>query len=515
MTLISPASKNRVRICQVVESTRGTTPTNPAWKTLPHLESTALEGAKTYERSNEIKSNRMGGRQVGGNKSAAGTVAVPMKNDPGILELLESAFSFTWAYPTLAGALLSFVETDDYAKLTLTFVGNPTEGATITLAGIAFTFRNQPANYGDVKIGATLADSLANFQTTYRLNTDDDLADIDVSKTSATTLLVLYSTVGTGGNAVTVAWDAVATNTINTTVTGSTTLDDGSGTVADTIVDSSKRFLTAGFRVGHSFVVTSATTSGNDGTYAIKAISADGGTITLDRDIAAAETFASGTTITSLVKYGVAGSTRKFFSYEVSYLDLSPIVYEYYRGMEVNSLNLEIPTSGEVTGSFEMVGVDYDTTNTVFPLGSGGRTAAADVVPFAGSIEGASLKRGGVTRVDVESMSISVNNNRAPMYAVGQETAAFVDQGDLDIEMSASLYFMDKSVRQNYIGGQRMPLFISVKDQKDGYELQIEIPNAVITSDTKGTSGNAVTEQVSFFAEEDAVYGTKAMVWIK
>lgn len=398
VSLIDPASRSRVRVSQVVETNRGTTPADPSWKVVPQLEATAFEEQKTYERSAEIKSNRMGGRQVGGTKMANGNLAVPLKNDPAIRELIESAFSTALSLPTLSGSDLAYA--------------------------------------------------------------------------------------------------------------------DNGGSVID-ITDSQSRFRTAGFVAGMKVTTADSTTAGNDATYTIASVAADGSKITLTSAADTAEAFTGSTSITAASGnlFGKAGVTRKFFSHEVAYLDLDPVVYEYFRGMEVNDLSIEVPTSGEVTAEFDMIGVDSESTTTQFTLGTGSYASVADVVPFAGSIDGAALERDGTTNRDVESMSISISNNREAKFAIGDETASHIDQGDWDAEIQAQIYFTSLDLRQKYLAGTRFSLVVTLIDQKDGHKMVIEFPNVVITASPKGTSGQSVTEQVTFFAEEDATHGSKALVW--
>ena len=92
-SLISPASRSRVRVASIIETNRGETPASGNILTLPHLDNTALNQTQTFERSNEVKSNRQGGKQVGGNIENGGTLAVPLKMDEGVLDHFESMIS--------------------------------------------------------------------------------------------------------------------------------------------------------------------------------------------------------------------------------------------------------------------------------------------------------------------------------------------------------------------------------------------------------------------------------------
>lgn len=408
--LIAPASRSRKRIAQVVETNRGETPSSASYKIIPHLDSTALNQTQTFERSGEVKSNRQGGKQVGGTIQSGGPIAVPMKNDPAIRELLESAMSAAFTNVVASGA-----------------GGNPD--------GFAFT-----------------------------------------------------------------------TTTITRT-TGS--------------------FINDGWQVGDQILVSGATTPGNNIVAAdlIKVTAVAALILTLSGGLTTAEAFAAGTTATSRSYYLKAGTTRKFFTHEVTYLDLSPVVFEYFRGMEVNTLSITIPTSGEVTGEFGMIGLIGLITNTEFDrsnnlsgtttTGTGTRAAAAGTVAFAGSVAGSALDRGGSLAPEVESLTININNNRGAKFAVGQNTAAFVEEGDFDVEFTFALYFRDKGVQEDYLNGTRTSLKVTVKDQQDGHAMVMEFPTVVFTQGPKGLSGQAYVQNMTAFAEESATHLTKMRLWVQ
>lgn len=514
--MISPASRSRIRVSQVVETTRGTTPTNPAWKVIPHLDDTNLDENQTFERSNEVKSNRMGGKQVGGNVMAEGPISVPMKNDPAIRELVESAFSCVLASPTKTGATMAFVSNGTRADGDLVFTGQVDVGDTITVNGVVFTFKATAITTREVAIGASAEGTIDNLVAKLNAHQNSDVAAATYSKVSTDQLHIVYDQFGTVGNAFTIAWNFASQTAAYdgglAATTGSDTLADGAGS-ADTITNSDNDFHTLGFNVHQTVTIANATTAGNDGTYVITGISADGSSITLDRDINTAETFAAGTSITSNAFFGSAGTNRRFFTHEIAFLDLDPIVYEYYRGDEVNTFEMEVPTSGEVKGTFNMIGVSGEITEVVWPIGGGSRTDSAAVVPFAGSVEGAQLDRGSINRPEVESMSVSINNNRAAKFGIGQAHASHIEEGDWDAEITAALYFVDSTVRDQYLAGTRTSLVITLIDQQDGHRLMMEFPNIVFTEGPKGLSGQTVIQNMKAFAEESATYGTKARVW--
>lgn len=514
--MINPASNSRKRVCQVREVSRGVTPVNPIWKTLPILEDTNLDSMRNYERSGQMKSNRMGGQQVGGTQTAGGQLSLALKNDTAIRDVLESAFSGLFAFPTLSGIALSLATNGTNAVGTLLFTLNPVDGDTINLNGVPFTFRSVlQGGYNEVLIAATVTLTMDALLAAVNAATDDKLKVARYSKVSTNTLRIEYYRSGTVGNAYTIAFVLAGQGQINAAAaatSGSGTLATGTGN-PDRVVDSLNRLYATGFRPGHKITVAGATTVGNNAVYRIVAVDPLGGWAELDRDIATAEAFPVGGSITSNAYFLKAGTNRTTFTHEVAYLDLNPVVYDYFRGDEANDGTIEIPTSGEAKISVNMVGLTSESTNVPFPIGSGARNAVEDVVSFAGSVNGSSIIRDGIERYDAESMTVTFNNNREAKFGVGSEFARFVDEGDFDSEIQAGIYFTNLAQRQKFLQGVRQSIIVQLEDQRDKHRLVLEYPRAVVTAAPKGRSGNAVTEQVTWFAEEDPVAGTKMMAW--
>lgn len=119
---------------------------------------------------------------------------------------------------TLGGATMTGGGGGDDATGSVVFSANPIDGSTITLAGHAVAFKDTPAA-GDVQIGGNLAATLVTLAA--RLN-DEGAApgnNVDIKKATysanadGVTLNIAYDTVGTAGDAF-----SVATNVVGATV---------------------------------------------------------------------------------------------------------------------------------------------------------------------------------------------------------------------------------------------------------------------------------------------------------
>lgn len=89
----------------------------------------------------------------------------------------------------------------------ITFSAQPANNSTITINGTDFTFvTGTPAGADEIKIGATLAETLANSVLTLNASADVDVDDATYALNLAgTAILIAHKTIGTGGNTFTLA----------------------------------------------------------------------------------------------------------------------------------------------------------------------------------------------------------------------------------------------------------------------------------------------------------------------
>jgi hypothetical protein len=112
----------------------------------------------------------------------------------------------------------------------ITFAGQPANNATVTINGAEITFVTGAPTSGQVKIGATLADTVKNLVTALNASADEDVAEAAYGADAPFNVVtVTHKTIGTAGNSFTLArGDDPASNA---TVSGAT-LSGGSATGA-------------------------------------------------------------------------------------------------------------------------------------------------------------------------------------------------------------------------------------------------------------------------------------------
>jgi hypothetical protein len=447
------ASVSKLQISIIAESTRGTTPVSPAYKELPIHEGSFFQANRRYERSGVKRPNRMGGKQVGGTKDAQGGVTLSLVNEDSVKDVFESAVSGVFTQVTLTG-----------------FNGTFTSGTKI------FTRAS----------GSFLTDPAANL-----LKVGDKVV-IDGSASNKTTT--------TG---------ALGTTETTIPVTSIAAFNAGGGAAK---IDS--EWVTYASASGGNL---NGVTRGAFGTTA--ATHSSGATITPAREITAISatdlTFANDTvvteasfaaTITSNRYRAVAGTTRKFFSVAQKYTDIA--VGEFFTGEEINTLTVNIPTTGECTMETAFVGVGFSTTEP----GGASYVATKGRTPMAGSITGTSLEQDGSALQGVRDLSIQIDNGRANFFQVGSDTAYGVGEGDFDATIGMGIYLSDLTQASKFQAGTRFSLLSKAKDQNDGHEFWFEFPRCVFQEAPKANDANVVIQQATAYAEEDPTLLTKMIV---
>lgn len=109
------------------------------------------------------------------------------------------------------------------ASGTITFSAQPAAESTITINGIAFTFKASGAAGNEIDIGATLSDTIDAIVTALNASVETAVDDATYAKSGTTILTITHDTAGLGGNAFTLAAAAASNGTVSgATLSGGT-----------------------------------------------------------------------------------------------------------------------------------------------------------------------------------------------------------------------------------------------------------------------------------------------------
>lgn len=177
------------------------------------------------------------------------------------------------------------------------------------------------------------------------------------------------------------------------------------------------------------------------------------------------------------------GTTESSFTIEQSHLDLG--FYLQFLGMRVGGVNLSIPASGLITGSFDFQGKEATASAATI---ANTLTAAGTNPVFNGTSHFAALTVGGAALADnLTEISVALTNNLRQRRALGSLAPVGVIYGTADVTGSFRLYPTGKTLIDKYLDFEESSLALRLVggDGKKSYILTI--PKLVFTGDLPET----------------------------
>jgi hypothetical protein len=195
-----------------------------------------------------------------------------------------------------------------------------------------------------------------------------------------------------------------------------------------------------------------------------------------------------------------AGTTRRSFTIQRKFGDLSPAEYHTYKGCEINSIALSISPNAMVGCTFGVVGKDL--TLATSPIT--GSTFAADAgnIPFD-SFTG-SIQEGGSTIATVTSIEFTLENGLEPLFSVGSQTTNRPSIGRSRVTGTLTTYFSSKTLYEKFLNETSSSITLTLLDL-DGNSYEFDFSNVKYNSGQPDVSGEgAITIAMDFVALFDS-----------
>ena len=282
------------------------------------------------------------------------------------------------------------------------------------------------------------------------------------------------------------AWVAPYTN-----LTVSVTVDEE----AKTYTRATGSWLTSGVKVGDTITVTGLTTTADNITAKVTAVTATiltFGDATGLVDITVAEEGVFNTDARVIKK----GSTITSFAIEKAFTDVNE--YQLYTGGIVNTVNLEVSPNAMITGSFGMLFQDAENGSTDYHNDITEVVTNRPFDAFTGYI-----KENDTTNSIASSLSISLDNGFERNFVLMQNTAPQMTSGKSNVTGSVTLYFSDSIIYDKFVNETESSIELRLADdENNGYV--ITLPRIKYTSaDTPVSSDGAIINTMNFQALDD------------
>lgn len=183
-----------------------------------------------------------------------------------------------------------------------------------------------------------------------------------------------------------------------------------------------------------------------------------------------------------------AGVTRRSFSILRHFTDLSAPdkPYELFNGVELNTLNLTIPASGIVTGSFGTLGKGLTLLEDLSSLGTpviGTPTSTAPFDSFTGTIT-----EGGNAISVVTEVTLSLTNGLAVRNVIGSDETILPSIGKSNLTGSVTAFFENSALMEKFLNETESSLQLTLSDA-DNNSYIIKLPRIKYNGGQPDVSG--------------------------
>lgn len=241
--------------------------------------------------------------------------------------------------------------------------------------------------------------------------------------------------------------------------------------------------------------------SANNGFYQV--IAALPGTLTVTPSIGitqASATLGSACTITgSMLRNGV---TRKSFTLEKKFADLSPVPYMAFAGMVVNGFSLSARANSILTGNFDFIGKGA-TVATNDPVSSGGIVDANSNDVFNAVANLGEIREDGVDVADclVQGIDITLNNNVRGKPSIGNLGFCGTGVGRVNVTGTLTAYFQSTALYKKFLNSAESSFSFKVEDN-DGNAYIFTLHRIKFETDNLNATGadTDVMENISYQA---------------
>ncbi len=199
------------------------------------------------------------------------------------------------------------------------------------------------------------------------------------------------------------------------------------------------------------------------------------------------------------------GSTLKSFTVEIGATDIAQ--YRVFTGIVANNLTLEVNLDGVVASTFGMIGKDMvvgttsiDTTPTAAPVKS----------PFV-HING-TFKEGGSSTGIITSISLNIENNITPNFALGDASLKELTPGMINVSGQVTVYFQDAVLLAKFIAETESTIEFTLDDGSSNTHTYLLPRVKYNAADISVTDGNTVPITIPFVALYDTSTATTLQI---
>lgn len=205
-----------------------------------------------------------------------------------------------------------------------------------------------------------------------------------------------------------------------------------------------------------------------------------------------------------------AGVIRRTFTAERFFADLGTAnkPYHRFRGVEFNTLALQVSANAMVTGTIGVLGISAVTDTVIVPGAAyPAPTTTAPLDSFTGT-----LSESGVPIAVVTEITLNLDNGMAPRFVVGSKFSIKPSVGRSNITGQVTAYFEDSVLLDKFINETTSSLQFTLPDG-EGNSYDVIIPRLKYTGGQPDVAGEGpITLSMPFQALLDPTTATNIII---
>lgn len=182
------------------------------------------------------------------------------------------------------------------------------------------------------------------------------------------------------------------------------------------------------------------------------------------------------------------GTTKKSYTIERRFQDHSPVTYEVFTGMVLNTFNINAPSKSIVTATANFMGKDAQVSNSRTSGATDVSAPANDVMNTTSNV--GRIASNGVAIGSpnyITEVNIQINNNRRRQDAVGELGSVGIGSGEFNISGNHNTYFGDKSLLEELINNKATSF--DMRFSKNNQVILFDLPNVKYSSGSPDVGG--------------------------
>lgn len=162
------------------------------------------------------------------------------------------------------------------------------------------------------------------------------------------------------------------------------------------------------------------------------------------------------------------GTINRAFTLQKHFQDMSPQVYNTFRGMRVNDMMLDFKVGSILTGKFGFMGMGAEATTA--QIAGATTVASPTTTPMNAVTNLIEIEEDGVTSVSkFKSLTVNLNNNCREQEAIGSLFPIDIVLGTLELTGNLEAYFSTLALYNKFINDTSFALSFKTQDGAGNY----------------------------------------------